>query len=75
MAKKLPPTFANIQNWAWRKANKIHPIRVTVYDAAKWFNVPAKQIVDEVGRDGLYFYIVGADDVNAKEMYFEFDGE
>jgi hypothetical protein len=75
MAKKLPPTYSNIHNWAWRRANKIYPNPVTVYDAAKWFDVPAKQIVEEVGRDGSCFYIVGADDVNAKEMYFEFDGE
>lgn len=64
------PTFRQIQQWSWRRKKDAG----NVYDAAKHFDVPAKTIVEIVGKDYPYFYIVG-DGPNAKEQYFEHDGE
>lgn len=68
------PSFKEIQDYAWRKANRQH-VPVTVFDAAKRFKIPAKTIVDIVRDIGSpYFYIVG-DSPKAEELTFEFDGE
>lgn len=66
------PTFDEIRQWSWRR--KKNP--GTVYDAAKHFKVPAKIIADIVNdmKPYPYFYIVG-DGPEAKEMYFEHDGD
>lgn len=70
-----PPSFKEIQNYAWRKADRQFPTPVTVYDAAKHFNVPAKAIVDFIKEIGSpYFYIIG-DSPRSEELIFEFDGE
>lgn len=75
MAKRLPATSQNIANWALRRFNKIYPERVTVEDAAKWFNVPSKTICDLIGFDGTSCYIVNDDYPDATKMYFDFEGD
>lgn len=71
--KETKIEYRKIRDWAWRKAIK-QKDPITVYDAAKRFGVPAKIIVDTVGTDHPYFYVVG-DGPNSKEMFLEFDGE
>ncbi|MDE2233786.1 MAG: hypothetical protein KGJ90_06830 [Patescibacteria group bacterium] len=73
MPKVKPPTFRNIQLWAWRRDNKNFPKKSTVSQAADAFKVAEQEIFDIVGRDHPYFHIIG--DGEFHEMYFEHDGD
>lgn len=68
------PTFKQVQDWAWRRDNKRYPLKSTVYEAAVRFKISAKSVIDIVGKDHPYFYIVG-DGPDATTMFFEHDGE
>lgn len=76
----LQPTHKQIQDYAVRKYNRDYPRPVTVADAMRRFKCDASKIFKVVGflhddSSGPYFFIVGAPDMPADKLIFDFDGE